>query len=277
MEQHKENCSYSEAGCRPTAVWWSCGFAKKMQFLWCTYHLIPVFLIPEIIEFTESLVNTSFLFHRSNSMNSESVFAKMLLSDTFPALHIHLSISVTCRFPTWNMTWTNCTNRRIFLKSMLPILNKWSSAERRFVWGTPCGKRLVHHHCLQVVLLKSLWDMISLVKTSIDDWRKTRWLSIDVEQMELDCRKFAKDIRSLDKEVFKEVMILMYQNFVLKFNVITRWELGMHSAAWIPMLKTCLLPFVLLESCKTLQFEIVIGNNWCRRPRFVAMSILAKV
>lgn len=58
----------------------------------------------------------------------------------------------------------------------------------------------------QVVLLKSLWDMISLVKTSIDDWKKTRWQNIDVEQMELDCRKFAKDIRSLDKEVFINVV-----------------------------------------------------------------------
>ncbi|XP_077967769.1 dynein beta chain, ciliary-like [Styela clava] len=53
----------------------------------------------------------------------------------------------------------------------------------------------------EVILLKALWDMITLVSTSIEDWKKTKWQQIDVEQMEIDCRKFAKDIRSLDKEM----------------------------------------------------------------------------
>ncbi|CAM9713793.1 unnamed protein product [Bubo scandiacus] len=50
-------------------------------------------------------------------------------------------------------------------------------------------------------LLKELWDVIVLVNTSIDAWKTTRWKDIDVEQMDLDCKKFAKDIRSLDKEM----------------------------------------------------------------------------
>ncbi|CAK8694647.1 unnamed protein product [Clavelina lepadiformis] len=53
----------------------------------------------------------------------------------------------------------------------------------------------------EVILLKSLWDMITLVKTSIEDWKKTKWANINVEQMELDAKKFAKDIRALDKEM----------------------------------------------------------------------------
>lgn len=39
------------------------------------------------------------------------------------------------------------------------------------------------------------------VNTSIDDWKTTRWKDINVEQMDIDCKKFAKDIRSLDKEM----------------------------------------------------------------------------
>ncbi len=54
---------------------------------------------------------------------------------------------------------------------------------------------------LQVRLLKILWDMINIVKSSIEDWEKTLWQAIDVEQMEMDCKKFAKDIRGLDKEM----------------------------------------------------------------------------
>ncbi|KAF1507297.1 Dynein heavy chain 17, axonemal, partial [Eudyptula minor] len=53
----------------------------------------------------------------------------------------------------------------------------------------------------EVRLLKELWDMIILVNTSIDDWKTTRWKDINVEQMDIDCKKFAKDIRSLDKEM----------------------------------------------------------------------------
>ncbi|XP_032899964.1 dynein heavy chain 9, axonemal isoform X2 [Amblyraja radiata] len=53
----------------------------------------------------------------------------------------------------------------------------------------------------EVHLLKGLWDMILLVKSSMDDWKTTKWREINVENMELECKKFAKDIRALDKEV----------------------------------------------------------------------------
>ncbi|XP_030063865.1 dynein axonemal heavy chain 9 [Microcaecilia unicolor] len=53
----------------------------------------------------------------------------------------------------------------------------------------------------EVCLLKELWDMICLVKSSMDDWQKTRWQNINVENMDLECKRFAKDIRNLDKEM----------------------------------------------------------------------------
>ncbi|XP_057571174.1 dynein axonemal heavy chain 17 [Hippopotamus amphibius kiboko] len=53
----------------------------------------------------------------------------------------------------------------------------------------------------EVRLLKELWDMIFMVNSSIDDWKTTKWKNINVEQMDIDCKKFAKDVRSLDKEM----------------------------------------------------------------------------
>ena len=53
----------------------------------------------------------------------------------------------------------------------------------------------------EIILLKSLWDMIVLVKSSFADWNTTLWSDINVEQMEMDCKKFVKDIRTLDKEM----------------------------------------------------------------------------
>ncbi|XP_010006976.1 PREDICTED: dynein heavy chain 17, axonemal [Chaetura pelagica] len=52
----------------------------------------------------------------------------------------------------------------------------------------------------EVRLLKALWDMIILVNTTIDDWKTTRWKDINVEQMDIDCKKLVKDIWGLDKE-----------------------------------------------------------------------------
>lgn len=53
----------------------------------------------------------------------------------------------------------------------------------------------------EIGLLKSLWDMIALVKSSFTDWNSTLWSDINVEQMEVDCKKFVKDIRAMDKEM----------------------------------------------------------------------------
>ncbi|XP_066917361.1 dynein beta chain, ciliary-like [Clytia hemisphaerica] len=53
----------------------------------------------------------------------------------------------------------------------------------------------------EVKMLKNLWDMIHLVLSSITDWKTTLWTQIDVEGMEMDCKKFVKDIRGLDKEM----------------------------------------------------------------------------
>uniref|UniRef100_A0A668AEI7 Dynein axonemal heavy chain 17 n=1 Tax=Myripristis murdjan TaxID=586833 RepID=A0A668AEI7_9TELE len=53
----------------------------------------------------------------------------------------------------------------------------------------------------EVGLLKELWDMITVVESSMAAWRTTPWRDIHVEEMELECKRFSKDIRALDKEV----------------------------------------------------------------------------
>ncbi|XP_034234645.1 dynein beta chain, ciliary [Thrips palmi] len=50
-------------------------------------------------------------------------------------------------------------------------------------------------------MLKQLWDYVSIVRTSVEDWKTTPWRKIDVENMDIECKKFAKEIRALDKEM----------------------------------------------------------------------------
>ncbi|XP_076454452.1 dynein beta chain, ciliary-like [Babylonia areolata] len=49
--------------------------------------------------------------------------------------------------------------------------------------------------------LKKLWDFVYLVTSTLDDWNTTPWKCINVETMDMDCKKFAKDVRMLDKEM----------------------------------------------------------------------------
>ncbi|XP_013396327.1 dynein beta chain, ciliary isoform X2 [Lingula anatina] len=53
----------------------------------------------------------------------------------------------------------------------------------------------------EICMLKQLWDYVYIVRTSFDDWKTTPWVEINVEQMDMDCKRFAKDIRGLDKEM----------------------------------------------------------------------------
>jgi dynein heavy chain len=49
-------------------------------------------------------------------------------------------------------------------------------------------------------LLKALWDQVNLVRSQFAAWRATPWQEINVETLEIDCKKMIKEIRSLDKE-----------------------------------------------------------------------------
>ncbi|XP_055971730.1 dynein axonemal heavy chain 17 [Sorex fumeus] len=69
-----------------------------------------------------------------------------------------------------------------------------------FEVSVPDYKQLKACH-RETCLLKELWDMIFTVNTSIEDWKTTQWKDINVEQMDIDCKKFAKDVRQLDKEM----------------------------------------------------------------------------
>ncbi|XP_006886407.1 PREDICTED: dynein heavy chain 17, axonemal [Elephantulus edwardii] len=86
------------------------------------------------------------------------------------------------------------------IEAMEAVMEELSKTGSLFEVTVPDYKQLKACH-KEVRLLKELWDMIFMVNTSIDDWKTTKWKDINVEQMDIDCKKFAKDVRSLDKEM----------------------------------------------------------------------------
>ncbi|KAM5310557.1 dynein axonemal heavy chain 9 isoform 2-T2 [Glossophaga mutica] len=53
----------------------------------------------------------------------------------------------------------------------------------------------------EVCQLKELWDTIGMVTSTIHAWEATLWSNINVEAMDLECKRFARYLRNLDKEV----------------------------------------------------------------------------
>ena len=47
--------------------------------------------------------------------------------------------------------------------------------------------------------LKQLWDYVELVTMSTEEWNDTLWKDLDVETMDMECKKLAKHIRGFDK------------------------------------------------------------------------------
>ena len=50
-------------------------------------------------------------------------------------------------------------------------------------------------------MLKTLWDLVSLVTYLFSEWKLTLWTEIDTDAMEMRCRDLAKELRKMDKEI----------------------------------------------------------------------------
>lgn len=69
-------------------------------------------------------------------------------------------------------------------------------------WSIIDFERIIRCRRFNVFFLcQQLWDYIFIVRTCIEDWKTTPWRRVDVENMDIECKKFAKDIRLLDKEM----------------------------------------------------------------------------
>ncbi|KAJ1529252.1 hypothetical protein ONE63_006052 [Megalurothrips usitatus] len=53
----------------------------------------------------------------------------------------------------------------------------------------------------EIKMIKQLWDYVNVVRSSLDEWKTTPWREIDVDNMDMECKKFGKELRTLDKEM----------------------------------------------------------------------------
>jgi len=59
---------------------------------------------------------------------------------------------------------------------------------------------------------------VNLVHSCINDWKTTPWRKVDVENMDIECKKFAKEIRGLQINIY---FIFLFNNILLNFGFLT--------------------------------------------------------
>ncbi|XP_074120841.1 dynein axonemal heavy chain 9 [Sminthopsis crassicaudata] len=90
--------------------------------------------------------------------------------------------------------------KNIQIQQMESFMSSISDSTSLFEVSIPDYKHL--KQCRKdICLLKELWDMIDLVNSSINNWKVTKWKNINVENMDSECKTFAKQIWKLDKEM----------------------------------------------------------------------------
>lgn len=52
-----------------------------------------------------------------------------------------------------------------------------------------------------VFVAQKLWDFVYVINSCVNDWKRTAWKRLDVEEMEQLCKKYSKDIRALGKSI----------------------------------------------------------------------------
>lgn len=68
-------------------------------------------------------------------------------------------------------------------------------------------------------MVKHIWDFMYAVSSCIEDWKKTAWKKINVDDIEAECKRFVKDMRNFDKEM-KNLKPFMETDAMIK-NLLT--------------------------------------------------------
>ncbi|KAG7469713.1 hypothetical protein MATL_G00131750 [Megalops atlanticus] len=105
----------------------------------------------------------------------------------------------------------------------------------------------------EIALLKELWDMVVYVHCSIEDWTKTQWREINVDQMDAELRRFAKDMRKLDKEVRSwdvyNGLDLTVKNLMTSLRAVTELQnRAIRDRHWAQLVRTAGVEFTMTDS-----------------------------
>lgn len=93
------------------------------------------------------------------------------------------------------------------------------------------------------VIFQRLWDFVNVIESCVGNWRKTAWKRLDVEEIEQQCKRFSKDIRSLGKliRMWKPFLYIekVLRNLVTSLRAITELQnTAIKDRHWLELMKS---------------------------------------
>ncbi|XP_051263753.1 dynein axonemal heavy chain 11 isoform X2 [Dicentrarchus labrax] len=105
----------------------------------------------------------------------------------------------------------------------------------------------------EIKVLKELWDIVAFVQSSVENWTMTKWRQIIVDQMDAELRRFAKDIRKLDKEArvwdVYSGLDLYVKNLLTSLRAVSQLQnLAIRERHWVQLIRTTQMDFIVTDS-----------------------------
>ncbi|TKS81941.1 Dynein heavy chain 17, axonemal [Collichthys lucidus] len=105
----------------------------------------------------------------------------------------------------------------------------------------------------EITVLKELWDMVVFVQSSVENWTMTKWRQINVDQMDAELRRFAKDIRKLDKEArawdVYSGLDLYVKNLLTSLRAVSQLQnLAIRERHWMQLIRATQMDFTVTDS-----------------------------
>ncbi|KAI9536522.1 hypothetical protein NQZ68_032317 [Dissostichus eleginoides] len=105
----------------------------------------------------------------------------------------------------------------------------------------------------EITVLKELWDIVVFVQSSVENWTMTKWRQINVDQMDGELRRFAKDIRKLDKEAriwdVYSGLDLYVKNLLTSLRAVSQLQdLAIRERHWVQLIRITQMDFTVTDS-----------------------------
>ncbi|XP_023280705.1 dynein heavy chain 11, axonemal-like [Seriola lalandi dorsalis] len=105
----------------------------------------------------------------------------------------------------------------------------------------------------EITVLKELWDIVVFVQSSVKNWTMTKWRQINVDQMDAELWRFAKDIRKLDKEArawdVYSGLDLYVKNLLASLRAVIHLQnLAIRERHWVQLIRTTQMDITVTDS-----------------------------
>ncbi|KAM4581026.1 dynein axonemal heavy chain 11 [Odontesthes bonariensis] len=105
----------------------------------------------------------------------------------------------------------------------------------------------------EITVLKELWDIVVYVQSSVENWTMTKWRQINVDQMDAELRRFAKDMRKLDKDArvwdVYTGLDLYVKNLLTSLRAVSQLQnLAIRERHWVQLIRTTQRDFFVTDN-----------------------------